>query len=89
MALGAEKVHVLKLVVRQGLVLTLIGLAAGLFAALALGRLLASFLYGTATTDPTTFIAVSGLLAGVALLASSIPARRAAKVDPMVALRYE
>jgi len=89
MALGAEKAHVLKLVVGQGLVLTLIGIAAGSVAALALGRLLASFLYGTTTTDPTTFIAVSALLAAVALLASCIPARRAAKVDPMVALRYE
>jgi len=89
MALGAERAHVLKLVVSQGLVLTLIGLAAGLVAALALGRLLESFLYGTAATDPTTFIAVSTLLASVALLASCIPARRAVKVDPMVALRYE
>jgi ABC-type antimicrobial peptide transport system permease subunit len=89
MALGAEKAHVLRLVVGQGLVLTLIGIAAGSVAALALGRLLASSLYGTTTTDPTTFIAVSALLAAVALLASSIPARRAAKVDPIVALRYE
>ena len=89
MALGAERAHVLKLVVGQGLVLTLIGLAAGLVAALALGRLLESFLYGTAATDPATFIAVSTLLASVALLASCIPARRAVKVDPMVALRYE
>jgi putative ABC transport system permease protein len=89
MALGAEKAHVLKFVVGQGLVLTLIGIVAGLVAALALGRLLASFLYGTTTTDPTTFLAVSTLLVGVALLASCIPARRATKVDPMVALRYE
>jgi putative ABC transport system permease protein len=89
MALGADSTHVLKLVVRQGLSLTLIGIGAGLLVALALGRLLASFLYGTSTTDPTTFGVVSVLLACVALLASYIPARRATKVDPMVALRHE
>jgi predicted permease len=89
MALGAERAHVLKLVVSQGLVLTFIGIAAGLVSALALGRLMASFLYGTTATDPKTFIAVSALLTGVALLASCIPARRATKVDPMVALRYQ
>lgn len=89
MALGAERRDVLRLVVGHGLTLTLIGIAAGLLAALGLGRLLASFLYGTTTTDPITFFAASILLAGVALLASFIPALRATKVEPMEALRYE
>jgi putative ABC transport system permease protein len=89
MALGAEPGHVLKLVVSQGLTLILMGLGAGLAATLAFTRVLGSFLYGTAATDPATFIAVCSLLASVALLASYIPALRATKVDPMEALRYE
>jgi len=89
MALGAESKDVLKLVVGQGLVLTLIGLGAGLVAALVLARLIAGFLYGVTTADPATFAAVSLTLMGVALLASYLPARRATKVAPVAALRYE
>jgi putative ABC transport system permease protein len=89
MALGADSRHVLGLVVGQGLPLTLFGIGAGMAASLAVTRLLASFLYGTTTTDPITFIAVPLLLSCVALLATYIPARRATKVDPLVALRHE
>ena len=88
-ALGAQKRDVLWLVTGEGLVMVLIGIAAGLVAALALTRLMTSLLYGVKPNDPATFVAVPLLLIVVALLACYIPARRAAKVDPMVALRHE
>jgi len=89
MALGAERRDLLGLVIRQGARLALIGVFAGLGGALALTRYLSSMLYGIKPTDPLTLLAVSLLLAAVALLASYIPARRATNVDPIVALRYE
>jgi putative ABC transport system permease protein len=89
MALGAERGDVLKMVVGQGLKLAMMGVLIGVGGALALTRFLASLLYGVTPTDPLTFIAVSLTMIAVALAACYIPARRAAKVDPMVALRYE
>jgi ABC-type antimicrobial peptide transport system permease subunit len=89
LALGASIRDVVRLVVMQGMKPAMFGVAIGAVGALALGRLLSSMVYGVKTTDPLTFLAVAGLLAFIALLASMIPAYRAAKVDPMVALRYE
>ena len=89
MALGAGTGNVLRLVLKEGLALVGGGVAAGLIVAAAATRLLASFLYGVSPLDATTFVAIPLVLALVALLASYLPARRAVKVDPMVALRYE
>ncbi len=86
-ALGAERGNILRLIVRQGMVLTLAGLALGMVGSLALTRLLRSLLFGVTTTDPVTFLAVPLVLAAVALVASYLPASRAARVDPAIALR--
>lgn len=88
-ALGAQKQDVLKLIVGQGMRLAALGVALGLAASIALVRLMASLLFGVSAYDPITLGVVAALLAAVALLANYVPARRAAKIDPMVALRYE
>jgi ABC-type antimicrobial peptide transport system permease subunit len=89
MALGAARGEVLAMIVRQGLTLTLIGITLGLVGAFAFTRVLQNQLFAISPLDPVTFIAVSALLVIVALLACWLPARRAARVDPMVALRCE
>ena len=89
MALGASRRDLLHLVLREGLWVTLSGVGLGLAGAFALSRVMGSYIYGITSTDPLTFAAASLLLAAVAFLASYLPARKAAKVDPAVALRYE
>jgi putative ABC transport system permease protein len=88
-ALGAQRTDVLKLIIGQGMRLAFIGVFVGLLASVAVTRLLASLLYGISATDSITFIGVAVLLIIIALIASYIPARRATRVDPMTALRYE
>jgi putative ABC transport system permease protein len=89
MALGADRTRVLSLVLRQGLSTTAIGLVLGVGGALALTRLASSLLFEVKPTDPLTFGAVAGVITLVALLACLVPARRATRVDPIVALREE
>jgi predicted permease len=89
MALGANRGDMLKLVVRQGMLLSCIGVVIGLAASFGLNRFLADLLFGVKTTDPITYAGVALILIAVALLASYIPARRATQIDPMIALRYE
>jgi putative ABC transport system permease protein len=89
MAMGAQMADVIRLILGQGLVLVAAGGVIGITVALATGRLLRAYLFGVSSADPLTFIAVALLLATVALFACWLPARRAARIDPMEALRYE
>jgi ABC-type antimicrobial peptide transport system permease subunit len=89
MALGAGQADVLRLVVRQALLLTVVGLVIGILGALAVTGSMSGLLYGITATDPMTYISISLGLAAVAALASYLPARRATRVDPMVALRTQ
>jgi ABC-type antimicrobial peptide transport system permease subunit len=88
-ALGARPADVFRLVLQEGTILILVGLVTGLGAAWAATRILASQLYEISSTDPPTFALIALLVTGATLLACYLPARRAAKVDPMIALRYE
>jgi putative ABC transport system permease protein len=89
MALGAQRRDILGMIGRRGAVIVASGLAIGVLSDLAAGRLVSDFLVGITSTDPITFVGVSFLLAAIACFATYVPTRRATKVDPMVALRYE
>ena len=89
MALGAQGNDVLGLILKQGMTLALIGEALGLIGAFALTRFIQTLLFGVTPTDATIFVAVVGILTSIALLACYFPARRATRVDPLIALRYE
>ena len=89
MALGAESGNVLRMVLRDGALLCLVGIAVGISGAFAVIRLLKSLIFGVSPTDPVTFFSVAVLLAGVAFVACWIPARRASRMNPMGALRHE
>ena len=88
-SVGAQRSDVLKLILEQGLILSTVGTAGGLVAALIVTRFAAHLLYGISAADPATFAGIAALLLGVALVASYFPARRATKLDPMVAVRTE
>jgi len=89
MALGADTSRVVSSIIRQALTLAVIGMAIGLVAAIALSRIMTSLLYDISATDPITYVIVSLMLVGVAVVASLVPALRATRVDPVTALRYE
>jgi ABC-type antimicrobial peptide transport system permease subunit len=89
MALGAQRADMLRMIFRQSFTLVIVGIVVGILASIGLTRFLATMLYGVQATDVATYAGVIGLLGIAAALASYVPARRAMKVDPMVALRYE